>query len=62
MPCRYHHRVLTRRKFSVVAVGQGAVAKAVQEADQRRNQLVLTEKVEVLYEVIARHPCAIHDY
>ena len=38
------------------------VAKEMQEEDQRRLQLGLTEDEEALYEILAKHPTAIQDF
>ncbi|MCJ8166195.1 type I restriction endonuclease subunit R [Pontibacter sp. E15-1] len=38
------------------------VAKDMQEEDQRRNQLGLTEEEEAFYEILANHPNAVQDF
>ncbi|WP_317173873.1 type I restriction endonuclease subunit R [Pontibacter aquaedesilientis] len=38
------------------------VAKQMQEEDQRRNQLGLTDEEEAFYEILANHPNAVQDF
>ncbi|OKL40444.1 type I restriction enzyme endonuclease domain-containing protein [Pontibacter flavimaris] len=38
------------------------VAKQMQEEDERRNQLGLTEEEEAFYEILAKHPNAVQDF
>ncbi|WP_233555545.1 type I restriction endonuclease subunit R [Pontibacter oryzae] len=38
------------------------VAKQMQEEDERRNQLGLTEEEEAFYEILANHPNAVQDF
>ncbi len=38
------------------------VARHIQEEDQRRNQLGLTEEEEAFYEILAKHPNAVQDF
>ncbi|MDX5436664.1 MAG: DUF3387 domain-containing protein, partial [Pontibacter sp.] len=38
------------------------VAKHMQEEDQRRNQLGLTDEEEAFYEILAKHPNAVQDF
>ncbi|WP_266204144.1 type I restriction endonuclease subunit R [Pontibacter kalidii] len=38
------------------------VARHIQEEDERRNQLGLTEEEEAFYEILAKHPNAVQDF
>lgn len=38
------------------------MAKGIQEEDQRRSQLGLTEEEEAFYEILANHPNAVQDF
>ncbi|MDX5346360.1 MAG: HsdR family type I site-specific deoxyribonuclease [Hymenobacteraceae bacterium] len=38
------------------------VARTIQEEDQRRNQLGLTDEEEAFYEILAKHPNAVQDF
>jgi type I restriction enzyme, R subunit len=39
-----------------------AIAKGIQEEDQRRTQLGLTQEEEAFYEILANHPNAVQDF
>ncbi|WP_347159069.1 type I restriction enzyme endonuclease domain-containing protein [Pontibacter chitinilyticus] len=58
----YIHNNPIQEKWQLAMEKLRDVAKQMQEEDERRNQLGLTEEEEAFYEILAKHPNAVQDF